>query len=369
MPNSKLDRRRFIALASAASAPAITGACGKTAQTGRRYAPVDTSAERVIRTVAGLRPYRPSGFVVRSERIAGKTIVHNYGHGGAGVTLSWGTASLAVDEVPAAGVTRVAVLGAGAVGLATARLLQQRGFQVAIYARELSPNTTSNVAGALWFPTSVYEPASVSPEFIDQFTRACRISQRRFQDLVGNHYGIRWLETHFLYETLQQTEFPGGADLYPGQQLYENPSVYFGAPYAQQFFAMMIDSTTYLDALLRDFVLAGGEINVTAFESLAAVIELPETVVMNCTGLGARDLFGDDEIIAVKGQLVLLLPQTAIDYAYVVDSGNELLYMFPRANEIMLGGTSEYDNWSLDVEPEQVARILQGHSRIAAAVG
>ena len=102
MPNSKLDRRRFIALASAASAPAITGACGKTAQTGRRYAPVDTSAERVIRTVAGLRPYRPSGFVVRSERIAGKTIVHNYGHGGAGVTLSWGTASLAVDEVPAA---------------------------------------------------------------------------------------------------------------------------------------------------------------------------------------------------------------------------------------------------------------------------
>jgi glycine/D-amino acid oxidase-like deaminating enzyme len=51
----------------------------------------------VIREVVGLRPYRASGFVVDAEKIGNKLLVHDYGHGGGGVTLSWGTASLAID--------------------------------------------------------------------------------------------------------------------------------------------------------------------------------------------------------------------------------------------------------------------------------
>mgnify|MGYP006144007319 CR=1 FL=1 len=62
--------------------------------------PVKVAPNRVIRTVAGLRPYRPAGFVVRAEALAGKRLVHNYGHGGAGITLSWGTSRLAVDLGP-----------------------------------------------------------------------------------------------------------------------------------------------------------------------------------------------------------------------------------------------------------------------------
>src|SRR5438874_9383135 len=63
----------------------------------RRFAPVKVSRDRVIREVVGLRPYRAEGFVVDAQRAGNKLIVHNYGHGGAGMTLSWGTASLAVD--------------------------------------------------------------------------------------------------------------------------------------------------------------------------------------------------------------------------------------------------------------------------------
>lgn len=364
----RFDRRSFLALAGLVPTLSITGACTGVSETGRRYAPVKVSADRIIRTVAGLRPYRPSGFVVRSERMGHKTIVHNYGHGGAGVTLSWGTASLAVDEAVATGARNFAVLGAGAVGLATARLLQRRGLGVAIYARELPPDTTSNVAGALWFPTSVYEPGRTSPEFMDQFTQACRISHRMFQALVGERYGVRWLENHYLYKTLRETAYPGGSDLYPGQRLNEDPSVFFGVPYTQQFFTMMIDPTVYLDALLRDFLHAGGGLTVTAFGDLEAVMALPETVVMNCTGLGAKDLFDDDELTPVKGQLIMLLPQAEVDYTYVAPEPHNLLYMFPRANEIVLGGTSEPDNWSLDVDSEQIDRMLQGHGSIAAAL-
>ena len=86
----------------------------------RRFARVHVSEDRIIRTVVGLRPFRASGFVVRVENVGDKTVVHNYGHGGGGITLSWGTSALAVDEAWKTGERRFAVLGCGAVGLASA---------------------------------------------------------------------------------------------------------------------------------------------------------------------------------------------------------------------------------------------------------
>ena len=87
-----------------------------------RLPPVRVSADREIRTVVGLRPFRPSGFRVAKEMVGEKTVVHNYGHGGGGITLSWGTSKLAIDLGLPGHVGPVAVLGCGAVGLATARL-------------------------------------------------------------------------------------------------------------------------------------------------------------------------------------------------------------------------------------------------------
>src|SRR5262249_38344634 len=131
--------------------------------------PVRATLDREIRTVVGLRPFRPSGFVVRTEKLGEKLLVHDFGHGGAGVTLSWGTAQLAIDQAAAGAELRsAAVLGAGAVGLATARLLQQRGCTVTLYAKALPPDTTSNLAGAQWFPFSAFDPAVASPAFVDQ---------------------------------------------------------------------------------------------------------------------------------------------------------------------------------------------------------
>src|ERR687894_959615 len=194
---SEINRRLFLRGALAASAFLIAARTDQSLARAagldvkRRFAPVKVSRDRIIREVVGLRPYRPEGFVVDAERVGDKLLIHNYGHGGAGVTLSWGTASLALDlavDFPGARTSRpgrsprpaarrrFAVLGCGVNGLSTALLLQRR-FQdgpgtVTIYAKDLPPETTSNIAGGFWYPTSVYDPRAASTKFTEQFRLA-----------------------------------------------------------------------------------------------------------------------------------------------------------------------------------------------------
>jgi len=376
-----MKRRDFLRGAVAASALLMaTRATGSSAFAfygARQFSPVKVSRDRLIREVVGLRPYRPAGFLVDAERLGRKLLVHNYGHGGAGVTLSWGTASLAVDlardfiqtlpqretrKIPA---RRFAVLGCGVSGLSTARSLQRR-FQngpstVTIYARELPPNTTSNVAGAFWSPTSVYDPQQVTTRFDEQFRLACNISNKAFQTLVGNEYGVRWIETFELLRNAAsiERELPGGNALYPQREVHRDPDHYFGFPFVRQYNTMLIEPHVYLNALLRDFYIAGGRVVVKEFRAREELARVPESIIFNCTGLGARALFGDQELVPVRGQLEVLLPQPEIDYCYL-SSG----YMFPRRDGIILGGTWDHDDWSLVPNAEQTNEILQTHTEI-----
>lgn len=327
----------------------------------RRLARVLVSPERVVRTVAGLRPFRPSGFVVRAERLGEKTVVHNYGHGGGGISLSWGSAALAVDQAVQTGASRYAVVGCGVMGLSTARLLQDRGFEVTIYARDLPPNTTSNVAGAHWSSFSVHTPGSTTPEYDQQFERAARFSYHYFQNLIGDSYGVRWLENYIL-STRPPAAAPMGAisDLFPGTENLAPDQHPFDASYVRRQNAMFIEPAIYLNALTRDFLLRGGRIVVREFHDLRELVALPEPVICNCTGLGSRALFGDEELIPIRGELVILLPQPEVDY--VMMSGE--YYMFPRRDGIVLGGSRERNVWSMEPNPAVVSRILEGHRAV-----
>ncbi|MBU2973192.1 FAD-dependent oxidoreductase [Zobellia sp. B3R18] len=322
--------------------------------------PVNVSEDRVIRTAVGLRPYRPSGYLIKKEKIGEKEIIHNYGHGGGGISLSWGTATLAVNMISAVQASKIAVLGCGVIGLSTAILLQRRGFQVTIYSKQLPPDTVSNVAGALWAPVSVFEPSQVDSKFIEQFNNASQISQRMFQDLVGERYGVWWIKNYFLGGGFR---FPGGKNLYPGFKEYGKGL--FDYSKVEEINTLMIEPPIYLNSLLDDFYRAGGEIKIVDFRTTQELMSLEEAVIMNCTGLGSKKLFNDSSLTPVKGQLSVLLPQPEIDYSYIVSSHDKLLYMFPRKDGIILGGTSEKGNWSLDPSEEESSRIIKGHSAIS----
>jgi glycine/D-amino acid oxidase-like deaminating enzyme len=324
----------------------------------RRFARVRVSRDRVIRTVQGIRPFRPAGFVVRAEALGPKTVIHNYGHGGAGVTLSWGTAHLALELALATPHRRCAVLGCGAVGLATARLFQRHGFEVTIYARDLPPETTSNIAGAEWSPFSVADHDVRTPEFAAQLDRASHLSHRYFQNLVGDRYGVRWIDA---YQLADQPISHGASDLYPERRVLARNEHPFGAPYAEHFQTMLIEPPIYLEAMLRDVRDGGAHLIVRELHGRDDVLALPEPLVANCTGLGARELFGDTGFVPARGQLVFLLPQPEIDYLTVSD---KLFYMFPRRDGILLGGTFERGVESVEPDPEAIARILDGNARL-----
>jgi glycine/D-amino acid oxidase-like deaminating enzyme len=368
---STTDRRSFLASALAAGSyaalaggPAATRAAfAAQEEPPRRLPPLKVSHDRRIRTIVGLRPYRAEGFVLTNERLGEKVVVHNYGHGGGGVSLSWGVAVLAAEQARNLEDKMVAVVGCGVVGLSTARVLQRRGKAVTLYSRELPPETTSNVAGALWYPTHVYDPQRVSATFLERYGLACRLAHREFQSYVGPEYGVRWMETYSLRTEPESSNFEsaGGAELYPEIRRYADARTHFGYPYVRRFTSLMIEPQTYLRALLRDFYTAGGKLVVRELKSREEVAALPERVIFNCTGLGARALFGDQGLASMRGQIEVLLPQPELDYGYLANS----LYMFPRADGVILGGTFEAGNWSMDADAATTTRIIEGNAQIA----
>lgn len=287
--------------------------------------------------IAGVRPYRTGSYRLDAETASGRFVVHNYGHGGAGITLSWGCAArvrkIVQERVATSHDTEVAVLGAGVMGLTAATLLLDLGLKVTIYSDRTPIETTSYKAGGQW-AVSVVEFAGREQEL----KGILKTSYTTFKNSIGKGFGVseRPNYTATLSHNLEVV-----FQLVPGllPDRVSLPRLPFeGHPLpGYRYQTLLIEPPIFLPRLESDLRARGVTFVRRRFVSRPDVLtSLTQKIIVNCTGLGAKTLWNDSKLVPIKGQLAMLRPQPALQYLYGQNG-----YMFPRADHVVIGGTFE----------------------------
>ncbi|OYW46520.1 MAG: D-amino-acid oxidase [Sphingomonadales bacterium 32-68-7] len=332
-----IDRRRMMG-GSLASGLALWGLGGcspaRVASTPlawdpRALAPIRVAPDRVFDITVCLRPFRAAGPRLDTETIGDKLVVHNYGHGGSGWSLSWGSGEIAVRQAMAASPREIAVIGCGALGLTAATVAQRAGTKVTIYTRDLLPQSRSARATGTWSPDSRVGLADQVPaDFPATWEAMTRTSWKMFRSYLGlPGTPVEWLDRYSVSDTEMapgRRERPGPLqfahydervrDLTPRRETMAPGSTPFGAPFVYRNQSLMFNVANYGHTLLTDFLAGGGTLKRREFHSPAEFAALPEPVIINCPGYGARALWRDETVVPVRGQIAWLIPQPELTY-------------------------------------------------------
>jgi D-amino-acid oxidase len=176
--------------------------------------PIRADVDRIFRITVCLRPFRAAGPRLDVERLGDKVVVHNYGHGGSGWSLSWGSADVVVRKAlnAANGKKQLAVVGCGALGLTAATTAQRAGFKVTIYAKERPPYVRSARATGSWTPDSrIALTSAASPNFAADWEAMARTSFAMYQSYLGMPgTPIEWTDRYELSDRTPGERSSGG---------------------------------------------------------------------------------------------------------------------------------------------------------------
>ncbi|MFF1676456.1 FAD-dependent oxidoreductase [Streptomyces sp. NPDC058256] len=241
----------------------------------------------------------------------------------------------------------VIVVGGGVIGLTTAVVLAESGRRVRVWTREPAERTTSAVAGALWWPHLI-RPKALARHWALQ-------SLSVYEELAARpeETGVRMVEG-VLGESRLDEQGSWAAARVPGMRAstaeeYAGTGLWARLP--------LLDMPVHLRWLRERFLRADGAVEVRLVTDLA---EVAAPVVVNCTGLGARELVPDKAVRPVRGQLVIVENPGVTTWLASTDSDTGAsTYFFPHADRLVLGGTADEDNWSLTPDPEVAAEIVK----------
>ena len=250
----------------------------------------------------------------------------------------------------------VAIVGAGVSGLTCAVFFAERGFQIAIFAGQIGQQTTSGAAAALWFPYDV-EPA-------DKVIPWALASYKVLADLIkDSRTGVSMIELR-QYSRAGEISIPDWAHPFVMSSGVQTALTVSGSVFSSGFSLNVpfMDTTIYLDYLADRFQKAGGAINEGVhFEKLEDV-DPKFGVIINCAGIGARDLVHDVDLEPHRGQVAIVPKIDNLNCAIVCDDA-PLMYVIPRKNDCVFGGTNEVSD-NLDVDPTSTSRIVAECSRV-----
>jgi len=240
----------------------------------------------------------------------------------------------------------VVVVGGGVVGLTTAVVLAEQGWRVRVWSRDPVERTTSWVAGALWWPYRI-EPV------VSARAWALR-SLDVYEELAARPEvtGVRMVEGVLGEADLDAADVWAAARL-PGLRAstaeeYSGTGMWARLP--------LIDMSTHLPWLRERFLAAGGTVEERTVSDLA---EVDAPVVVNCTGLGARELVPDPSVRPVRGQLVVVENPGIHTWLTSTGADGEMAYFFPQPGRLLLGGTAVDDDWSTEPDPAVAEAIVR----------
>ena len=258
---------------------------------------------------------------------------------------------------------QIVVVGAGVSGLTSAICLAEAGRPVRVWAAAMPQQTTSKIAGAVWAPP---RPADRAPETLGWIEH----SLQAFRELaVDPGSGVRMAPAVAVSElTAAEAMSAASAALIPDLRSADPGELPEGFDTGFRATLPMIDMPQYLDYLTRRLAAAGCEIEEHPVQSLAEAADTAP-IVVNCAGLAAGRLTGDDTVRPLFGQHVVLTNPGLQQLFIEINSGPEWTCYFPHPQRVVCGGISIPDRWDLTPDPEVTERILQRCRQIEPRLG
>jgi D-amino-acid oxidase len=246
----------------------------------------------------------------------------------------------------------IKVIGAGISGLSTAIILQEAGHQIEIIAAEMPLDTVSAVAAAIWLPFNMGPQELVNQWALESYA----IFQKMSDD---PQTGVSMVQLEVWVEQQQ----PPWAKALPSNILLPTKDKASPAGIGHGFSLQvpLIESPIYLPYLFHRYKAGGGKITLKKVHNLSTIAKKADYII-NCTALGARDLCNDQELFHIRGQLIKVkadFPNPMIVDFPLPETQDQLLYMIPRQDGLLLGGSASLGDERKEVVPAESKAIWQ----------
>jgi D-amino-acid oxidase len=259
----------------------------------------------------------------------------------------------------------VAIVGAGVSGLTCGVVFAEHGYRTAIFAKDIGQQTTSSVAAALWFPYHVEPAERVIPLALQTFDVLADVARVPAS-------GVSMIELRQFSRTgelpIPDWAIPLGAQglssvatgVWPVQDRTQRGGYSFKSGFSLR--VPLMDTTIYLDYLTARFLNAGGKINANVHFKNLEDVDSKSDLVINCAGIGARELVPDHDLEPHRGQVAIVPRIEGLSCAIVCDDA-PLMYAIPRRNDCLFGGTNELSD-NLTADSASTSRIVAECSRV-----